>query len=324
MDDPTTPLYIPVCNSFDQEFQFQENIHLNMLPQNTTLKSGGTAEESQINAPNQSTEQFEFPLDLFDYLENVPFNIQGLIEEDIYRDVLCDTGISCQSNSRQSPIIPDVQSDEIAIQTNENIQALQPELKNEDIVISFEEMYSLTPITTTCQEQHDLQREQPATPLLRLDLETTTKPNPSEDVSTPVLIDMILASENIGPTKQEILEPVALPVYSNVPETVQDNVSLSSDSVAESSLPPTPIPRGRTGAKRATNTATNHSDLRRVRNNEASRKSRQNRRKKQQTQAQLVTILEEEGRRLVNQVKELEALKAEIMKYMTRNKTISS
>lgn len=172
-----------------------------MLPQNTTLKSGSTAEESQINAPNQSTEQFEFPLDLFDYLENVPFNIQGLIEEDIYRDVLCDTGISCQSNSRQSPIIPDVQSDEIAIQTNENIQA-QPELTNEDIVISFEEMYSLTPITTTCQE-HDLQREQPATatPLLRLDLETTTKPNPSEDVSTPVLIDMILASENIGPNK---------------------------------------------------------------------------------------------------------------------------
>lgn len=188
---------VPVCNSFDQEFQYQENIHLNMLPQNTTLKSGGTTEESQINAPNQSTEQFEFPLDLFDYLENVPYNIEGLIEEDVYRDVLCDTGISCQPNSRPPLIIPDVQSDEIATQTNENIQA-QPELKNEDIVINFEEMYSLSPITTTYQE--NVQREQLATTpsLLRLDFETT-KSNPSEDVTTPVLIDMILASETIDP-----------------------------------------------------------------------------------------------------------------------------
>jgi hypothetical protein len=36
-----------------------------------------------------------------------------------------------------------------------------------------------------------------------------------------------------------------------------------------------------------------------------------------QTQAQLVDVLEEEGRRLSSRIKELESLKAEIMKYMT-------
>lgn len=102
-------------------------------------------------------------------------------------------------------------------------------------------------------------------------------------------------------------------------------MSSNCDSAADISLPPTPIARTRTaGRKRASTTVPTHSDLRRVRNNEASRKSRQNRRKKQQTQAQLVDVLEEEGRRLVNKIKELEDLKAEMMKYMMRNKTIPS
>lgn len=116
-------------------------------------------------------------------------------------------------------------------------------------------------------------------------------------------------------------KPVVVPP-SNLPQAVQD-IS-SCDSAAEISLPPTPIPRSRaTTNKRATKS--NSSDLRRVRNNEASRKSRQNRRKKQQTQAQMVDVLEEESRRLNQKVKELEALKAEIMKYMTGNiKTTSS
>ncbi len=126
-------------------------------------------------------------------------------------------------------------------------------------------------------------------------------------------------------------KPIVVVPASNLPQAVQD-IS-SCDSAAEISLPPTPIPRSRaaTTNKRATksnsssSSSSNSSDLRRVRNNEASRKSRQNRRKKQQTQAQMVDVLEEESRRLNQKVKELEALKAEIMKYMTGNiKTTSS
>jgi hypothetical protein len=43
-----------------------------------------------------------------------------------------------------------------------------------------------------------------------------------------------------------------------------------------------------------------------------------------QTQAQLVDVLEEEGRRLSNQIKELELLKAEIMKYMTGSNKLTT
>ena len=113
--------------------------------------------------------------------------------------------------------------------------------------------------------------------------------------------------------EQVDIKPTKL-VYSALPQVLQD---FSSDSATESSLPPTPISRIRTNTKRSSNTSSKNSDIRRVRNNEASRKSRQNRRKKLQTQAQLVDVLEEEGRQLNMRIKELETLKAEIMKYMT-------
>ena len=115
-------------------------------------------------------------------------------------------------------------------------------------------------------------------------------------------------------------ETVAPPSVHNLPQVIQD-IS-SCDSAADASLPPTPKPgRSRAANKRTTKP---NSDLRRVRNNEASRKSRQNRRKKQQTQVQMVDVLEAEGRRLNQKVKELESLKAEIMKYMTGNRTTPS
>ncbi|KZS13173.1 Uncharacterized protein APZ42_021638 [Daphnia magna] len=311
MDDPTTPLYIPVCNSFDQEFQLQENIHLNMLPQNTTLKSSGTAEASPINAlPYQSPdEQIEFPLDLFDYLENVPFNIQELIEEDNYGKVLCDTGN--YQGSRRNPNSNILSDELLSTPTTELVQAQGlPEAKNEDAVMNFEELCYISPLPTY-QSEENIKRE-----LLCLNLPSTLQlanNSSQEDVTTPVLINMLLESEEISKKQQVSVDVKPTLVYSELPKVLQD---ISADSATEYSLPPTPIPRTRTNTKRSSNPSKN-SDLRRVRNNEASRKSRQNRRKKLQTQAQLVDVLEEEGRRLTNKIKELETLKAEIMKYMT-------
>lgn len=225
MDDPTTPLYsntnkihvqttlpylimffllllVPVCNSFDQEFQLQENIHLNMLPQNTTLKSSGTAEASPINAlPYQSPdEQIEFPLDLFDYLENVPFNIQELIEEDNYGKVLCDTGN--YQGSRRNPNSNILSDELLSTPTTELVQAQGlPEAKNEDAVMNFEELCYISPLPTY-QSEENIKRE-----LLCLNLPSTLQlanNSSQEDVTTPVLINMLLESEEIS---KKVLHP---------------------------------------------------------------------------------------------------------------------
>ncbi|XP_046453183.1 uncharacterized protein LOC124200872 [Daphnia pulex] len=321
MDDPTTPLCIPVCNSFDQEFQLQENIHLNMLPQNTTLKFSGTAEASPTNAlPHQSPdEQIELPLDLFDYLENVPFNIEELIKEEdsSYGTVLCDAGSYHSQTNRRRNSNADVQmSVEPSPPPFEFVDVQHPiQIKTEDVEMNYEEMCSFSSISNY-QMEENVKRES-----LHLNLPPILQPitTPSEGVvTTPVLINMLLEKEEI---RKQIPEPVDIKptslVCSNLPLVLQD---ISSDSATESSLPPTPISRTRTNTKRASN----NSDIRRVRNNEASRKSRQNRRNKLQTQAQLVDVLEEEGRRLQNTIKELESLKAEIMKYMTGSNKLTT
>lgn len=356
MDDPTTPLYsnikiyiqtvllnliiffhlplVPVCNSFDQEFQLQENIQLNMLPQNTTLKSSGTAEASPTNAlPYQSSEeQIELPLDLFDYFENVPLNIQEMIEEEDYGKVLCDT--EYYQTSRRNPNSDFLSNELLPTPITDLVQAQGIlELKNEDAVMNFEEMCSFSLVTNT-QAEENIKREP-----LYLNLSSTLQPTNSsseQDVTTPVLIDMLLESEEISKKVANLhnkipiinLDYINLLFYSlmqqqvdvkptlvcsNLPQVLQD---ISGDSATEYSLPPTPISRSRVNTKRSSNPSKN-SDLRRVRNNEASRKSRQNRRKKLQTQSQLVDVLEEEGRRLANKIKELETLKVQIMKYMT-------
>ena len=179
----------------------QENIHLNMLPQNTTLKFSGTAEASPTNAlPHQSSdEQIELPLDLFDYLENVPFNIEELIEEDNYGTVLCDADESNQTNRRRNPNSDVQMSDELLFTpTVELVQLQDPlQIKTEDVVMNFEEMYSFSPIPAYPMEEN-VQREP-----LYLNLPTILQPvsTPSEGgVTTSVLINMLLEREEIRKT----------------------------------------------------------------------------------------------------------------------------
>ena len=60
-------------------------------------------------------------------------------------------------------------------------------------------------------------------------------------------------------------------------------------------------------------------DLRRLRNNEASRKSRQNRRERLTGQVSMLSQLEKENQQLIVKVKELEQLKSEMMKYLKKD-----
>ena len=60
------------------------------------------------------------------------------------------------------------------------------------------------------------------------------------------------------------------------------------------------------------------SDLRRIKNNEASKKSRSNRKQKQVSQSQMVSVLEEDIKKNTLLVSEYEALKAKMMEYITK------
>ena len=229
MDDPSTPLCsnsssspfslyrsapnrcpfaptVPVCSSFDQEFQLQDNNYINMLPHNITLKSGGLAEEeSPAYALHQSSEHIEFPLDLFDYLENVPFNIEQLVDQDIYRNVLCDAG-SCQADTRRAPN-SEVPCDQLVTPTIELVQPQQEmvEIKSENVDINMEEIYSFSPIPPY-QENVP-----PPPPSLYLNISQTTSQTENE-VSTPVIIKMLLESaEEIG---QKVINSFACITFS--------------------------------------------------------------------------------------------------------------
>jgi len=280
-----------------------------MLPYNAILKTSNTAEQMSSVAPLQSSEQqLELPQDLFDYLENVPINFQELVEEDeLFRDVLSGAN-NCQNNASRRASEPNVQSNEFAPSTVELIQPLM----NEDVIVKLEEMSSISPISTHYVEENIQQHVlSPPSSLLRLNLQTAVQPNPPEHVTTPILIEMLLQNEEI--VQQEQVADSDLPL-TILPDVLQD-IKVCSEPFRNKPIPPT---RNRVTEKHLS--TSHNSDLRRVRNNEASRKSRQNRRKKLQTQVQLVEILEDEGRRLTQKVKELESLKAEIMKYITSNK----
>jgi hypothetical protein len=193
-------ILVPVCNSFDQEFQLQENIHLNMLPQNTTLKFSGTAEASPTNAlPHQPDEQIELPLDLFDYLENVPFNIEELIKEEdsSYGTVLCDAGSYHSQTNRRRNSNADVQ---MSVEPStpppfEFVEVQHPiQIKTEDVEMNYEEMCSFSSISNY-QMEENVKRES-----LHLNLPPILQPvtTPSEGVvTTPVLINMLLEKEEI-------------------------------------------------------------------------------------------------------------------------------
>lgn len=178
-----------------------------MLPQNTReLKSGGAAaEESPANdalRPQSSEQTIDFPLDLFDYLENVPFDIEGLVEEDVlYRNVLCDAG-SCQTDqtTRRTTPISDVPSDEL-VQPQQQIHLVDIQSENQN-AINMEEIYSFSPVPSTYQAAENvrqllIRRESPPSLYLNLPSQSTTSPV-EEDVSTPVLIKMLLESEEIA------------------------------------------------------------------------------------------------------------------------------
>lgn len=94
-----------------------------------------------------------------------------------------------------------------------------------------------------------------------------------------------------------------------VTETISREV-LTEDS---SSVPVKPTKN--VGKRRPFNRkdSVSSSDQRRIKNNEASKKSRKNRKEKQLTQAQLMIILEKETEVLESQVKQLEELKTSII-----------
>ena len=169
-----------------------------MLPyKNAILKTSSTAEQISSVAPSLSTDQqLELPQDLFDYLENVPINFQELLEEDEFIRQVFSGADTCQNNASRRALDQDVQSNEFIPSTVELIQPL--ELMNEDAIINFEEMSTISPISTYHVDDNIQHMLPPSSSSLRLNLPTpAVQPTLMENVTTPVIIDMLLQNEDI-------------------------------------------------------------------------------------------------------------------------------
>lgn len=297
MDDPRTPLF-PVCNSLDQELQYNNNHSTMLRHETTTLKTVNSSAQASSDA------EIELPADLFNILENIPFDLDNFDElmalENTYNHLPLQTFDSDSEQIRAS--ISGLATDQLETPTFEELPqvALEPTSFIEDnTILDFDSF----PSTTFLSPESPFTNTQP----ISLDLDLSIQPTIGQDLTTPVIIKMLLdnvdESDNLqtsSPHQQEETEDSML---------------------SEKEGPSTPVPNRRS-VSRSSNTS--NSDLRRIRNNESSRLSRFNRRKKFEAQTKMVHQLEESNQLLRIRVKELEDLKALFMQHMTENKAKST
>jgi len=302
MDDPRTPLFT-VCNSLDQEFQVQDNSStLQMLRHKVTTNDLKTV--SYSDQPSASDDEIALPADLFYILEDIPFNFDELAHENIYNDLPppFDSDYEQRAiNTVNAGLANTV--DQLETPTFEETPLGLLQVVEDNIIMDLEEVEENTFSSSAFLPAPDSEVSSPSispqpvgTAALSLDL--TIQPTIGHDLTTPILIKMLLDDGDTTPVNKEL------------------PASGSFDSDTEG--PPTPSVSRRSVSRNS------NSDLRRIRNNESSRKSRLNRRQKFKTQLQMVSELEEEKRRLTLHVKELEELKALIMKHMTESRAKST
>lgn len=136
-----------------------------------------------------------------------------------------------------------------------------------------------------------------------LQLELNSIIETQEEINTPAIIQMLLEDTENAANQTPLVVQNYVPA---VLESSQMEAASGSNQVQKKGV-----------QKRATSDSGD--DLRRLRNNEASRKSRQNRRERLTGQLSMLSRLEKEHQELTVKVKELEQLKGEIMKYLKKD-----
>ena len=252
----------------------------------------------------------EFGLDLCQYFEDVPLNMEEFNEQYTYNSML-DTLVALPAN-------------------NNNDDILRSHSFHQDISIDDSEAVN------------DASNEvSVGTERSSLQLHLNTASEIQEEISTPAIIQMLLEGtenvtdqvtitsfnyfpfvvyfskfEEITNRRNGWIGRQVLPVMHNdawvadhVPATIENDemeTATGSNQVQKRDI-----------QKRVASDSSE--DLRRLRNNEASRKSRQNRRERMTGQLSMLTQLEKENQQLIVKVKELEQLRDEMMKYLKKD-----
>jgi len=220
----------------------------------------------------------EFGLDLCQYFEDVPLNMEEFNEQYTYNSML-DTLVALPAN-------------------NNNDDILRSHSFHQDISIDDSEAVN------------DASNEvSVGTERSSLQLHLNTASEIQEEISTPAIIQMLLeGTENVTDQVLPVMHNDAW-VADHVPATIENDemeTATGSNQVQKRDI-----------QKRVASDSSE--DLRRLRNNEASRKSRQNRRERMTGQLSMLTQLEKENQQLIVKVKELEQLRDEMMKYLKKD-----
>jgi len=245
MDGAITPLYSSAFDPFDEESQLTASNHLTqtseiLKPMNTEFSS------SRSILDLETGERLLDDLDLCQYFEDVPLNMEEFNEQYTYNDIL---GALVDNQSPSKDVCDFFNPSEDAVRRTD----LQLELNSGIIGIQ-------------------------------------------EEISTPAIIQMLLdGTDNATNQLTDAVPDVAIEHLPVVLDSIDDKEEFKWKSREESG-----------------------EDLRRIRNNEASRKSRQNRRQRLSAQLSMLSDLEEQHQQLSVKVKQLEQLKSEMMKYLKK------
>lgn len=281
MDGDITPIYSSASDSFDEEAQLQDN---NFNNSNNRIMQP-VPEDTELLKPSSSCSnssilgfEAEFGLDLCQYFEDVPLNMEEFNEQYTYNSML-DTLVALPAN-------------------NNNDDILRSHSFHQDISIDDSEAVN------------DASNEvSVGTERSSLQLHLNTASEIQEEISTPAIIQMLLeGTENVTDQVLPVMHNDAW-VADHVPATIENDemeTATGSNQVQKRDI-----------QKRVASDSSE--DLRRLRNNEASRKSRQNRRERMTGQLSMLTQLEKENQQLIVKVKELEQLRDEMMKYLKKD-----
>lgn len=278
MDGAITPIYSSAFDSFDEESQPKDT---NLISSNNRIMQP-IPEDIELLKPSSSSSgsgllgfETEFNLDLCQYFEDVPLNMEEFNEQYTYNSML-GTLVALPANNNNND-------------NNDDILPFHP--MHQDI--SNNNSNSLNHVFN-----YDDGGDAAASDRSHLQLPLNSAVRLQDEISTPAIIQMLLeGAENV--THQ--VPPAA---YENVPAVVEI-VEMEMASQTKGIQ------------KRASSDS--GEDLRRLRNNEASRKSRQNRRERLTGQVSMLSQLEKENQQLIVKVKELEQLKSEMMKYLKKD-----
>lgn len=318
MDDPLTPLYgevscylllaesqspvvpaAPAGNSFDQELHQQDFIlsppteELYSKPLSNTANGHVTGTQ----APYEPGVDFELPVDVLELLEGFPLDLGQFSESSNLLPPDCYQPIGEPALQNIIETIPSKQIEQKSVN----------ERQDEEIIMDFEELVSYVDLASEAEDQVP-------SGSLQLDI-GLAKSSPPEQatVTTPDLIKLLLEGEAPAERVRRSIHKPRMTLNSIAyQEPIIPNVV--HEMKAEPEDPPQPRPPRQRPAKSNKIQVT---DLRRERNNIASRKSRENRRKKFLTQKQLVDELEAGNRRLESRAKQLESLIDQLTTYVT-------